>query len=80
MLILKECGSLNITGKGKIFVVNKYNSPEIEDVKIGDIVEINNKQWKIIDIEYYMKLLDPPIPGDDYGLIVKEYNNGNYSL
>lgn len=72
-VVLISHDSWTIIGKGLIFNVNRHDSPEVEDVVMGDIVNINNRLWDVIGIERAIKPMDPPLPGDNYGLVVKEH-------
>lgn len=71
-MMLRQSGEYYKQGVGKIFTVNVHDSPEVAKVKVGDVIEIDNHNWEIVGIETYTKLMYPPVPGDNYGLIVKK--------
>ena len=65
---LKE--EFNIKGRGKVITARLDDSEECPD--IGTRIEWKGKEYEVIAVERFMKLLSPPIPGNNIGLLVRE--------
>lgn len=63
--------SFYISGRGTIFAIDAKDHPEVRRVKVKDKVWINGLMWEVTGVEISMKLMDPPFPGDGYGLVVR---------
>jgi hypothetical protein len=72
MYKLKSSDQYNVTGRGKIMVVNKLDSPDVKKLKVGDRAEINGTVYEVKGIEKSWKPMYLPIEGDNFGLVVKE--------
>lgn len=62
----------HITGRGTVFVINVDDYKDYK-FRIGDRIKINNKLYTLAGIEGTLKLLSPPIPGKQRGLLVRPY-------
>lgn len=67
---MKYYDVFNIIGRGLVYTV------DAGPYKIGDTVEFDGKEYEIRGIEQFMKMMSPPIPGDQMGLVVREKTNG----
>lgn len=67
----KKYTRFDISGRGTIFAIDAKDHPEVRRVKVKDKVWINGLMWEVTGIEISMKLMDPPFPGDGYGLVVR---------
>lgn len=54
-------------------VINRHDYDAIPD--IGSHVSFKDKLYEVRGIESFVKLLHPPIPGDNVGLLVKEISD-----
>lgn len=63
----------NVAGRGTIININRHDYDWALSVKIGDVVKAEGKTWKVRGIERFVKPMDPPIPGDNVGLQVTEW-------
>ena len=59
-------GTFYIAGRGTIKVLHKP-SPEPQ---IGEKIIIDNIVFQVKELEKTLKLLSPPIPGNDIGVVV----------
>lgn len=63
---------LNIKGRGPTVTINTRECPNALKLKVGDSLIQGNKEAEIVGIENFSKLLSPPIPGDNIGLLLSE--------
>jgi len=60
----------NIKGRGKVItaVLDKGEACPNKDTRI----EWKGKKYEVVEVERFMKLLHPPFPGNNVGLLVRE--------
>ena len=67
--------SFNISGRGRVLtgrpIGDPFQGPATLTLSDGRVLDVEVIGVEVISIERFMKLMDPPIPGDNVGLLVR---------